>query len=164
MDFSLTKEQSMLQEMVRGFVANNVEPLAEEIDKQEELPWEIVPKMGKLGLMGLTIPEEYGGSGGDLISMVISAEELSRSSGFIGAFYLAHLSLTLHPLFEKANEEQRQRFITPCARGEKSLASPLLSLMLGLLRLCCRLLPSLGMAAMYSMEGRFLPPMEVRHK
>ncbi len=119
MDFDLTEEQRMLQQMVRDFAAHEIEPLAAEIDDREEFPREIARKLGGLGLMGLTIPEEYGGSGGDFVSMEIVTEEISRASGSLGAFYLADLSLTVRPLFEKANEEQRQKFVSPCARGEK---------------------------------------------
>jgi len=118
-DFDLTEEQRMLQQMVRDFAAHEIEPLAAEIDDREEFPREIARKLGGLGLMGLTIPEEYGGSGGDFVSMEIVTEEISRASGSLGAFYLADLSLTVRPLFEKANEEQRQKFVSPCARGEK---------------------------------------------
>ena len=119
MDFGLTEQQKMLRQTVRDFATNEIEPVAAEIDEREEFPSEIIKKMAEMGLLGLTIPEAYGGSGMDFTSEVVVAEELCRASASVGTIYLVHISLALHPLFEKANEDQRRRFVTPCARGEK---------------------------------------------
>jgi len=118
-DFGLTEQQKMLRQTVRDFATNEIEPVAAEIDEREEFPSEIIKKMAEMGLLGLTIPEAYGGSGMDFTSEVVVAEELCRASASVGTIYLVHISLALHPLFEKANEDQRRRFVTPCARGEK---------------------------------------------
>ncbi|MFC1999826.1 acyl-CoA dehydrogenase [Chloroflexota bacterium] len=119
MDFGLSEQQKMLRQTVRDFATNEIEPEAAAIDEREEFPSGIVKQMAEMGLLGLTIPEAYGGSGMDVVSEVLVAEELSRASGSVGAIYLAHISLALHPLFELANEEQRHRYVAPCARGEK---------------------------------------------
>ncbi len=122
MDFELTDEQKLFREMVRDFAKKEIEPLAAEIDETDRFPEEIVRKLGELGLLGISIPEEYGGSGGDYICVAIATEEISRASAAVGAILLAHLSLTVRPLFEKATEEQRRKFVVPCARGEKLAA------------------------------------------
>jgi len=119
MDFGLTEQQRMLRQTVRDFATHEIEPAAATIDEREEFPWEIVRKASELGLLGLTIPEAYGGSGMDFTSEIVMVEEICRASAAVGAICLAHLSLAIHPLYEKASEEQRQRFIPPCARGEK---------------------------------------------
>ena len=119
MDFGLTEQQKMLRQTVRDFATNEIEPVAAEIDEREEFPSEIIKKMAEMGLLGLTIPEAYGGSGMDFTSEVVVAEELCRASASVGTIYLVHISLALHPLFKKANDDQRRRFVTPCARGEK---------------------------------------------
>ncbi len=122
MDFGLTEEQKMLQRMVRDFADKELEPVAAQIDESEEFPAENVRKMGELGLFGVSIPEEYGGSGGSSIDVAIVGEELARVCASTATIFLASLSLACYPVFKFGTEEQRQRFVTPHATGEKIMA------------------------------------------
>ena len=119
MDFQLTEEQKMFQVMVRDFATNEVKPLAAQIDEEGKVPPEVLKKMAGLGLFGITISEEYGGSGGDYVSMIIAAEELCRASASVGTVYLASLSLSCYPIYKFGSEEQKKKFVTPLAKGEK---------------------------------------------
>jgi butyryl-CoA dehydrogenase len=119
MEFELTEEQKMFQAMVCDFATNEVKPLAAKIDEEGKYPAEIIKKAASLGLFGITIPEEYGGSGGDYLSMAITAEELCRASASVGTIFLAGLSLACYPLYTFGNEEQKRKYVTPLARGEK---------------------------------------------
>jgi butyryl-CoA dehydrogenase len=119
MDFKLTEEQKMFQTMVRDFATNEVKPAASKIDEQGECPLEIIKKAAGLGLFGVTISEEYGGCGGDYVCMTIAAEELSRASASVGTVYLASLSLACYPIYKFGNEEQKHKYVTPLARGDK---------------------------------------------
>jgi len=119
MDFTLTEDQQIFQRMVREFATNELEPVAGRMDEDERFPVENIKKMAKLGLMGVTIPEEYGGSGGDSIHLAIAVEEIARACGGTSAVYLASLSLACYPIYSFGTEEQRRRFVVPLARGEK---------------------------------------------
>ena len=119
MDFKLTEEQKMFQAMVRDFATTEVKPAAAQIDEKGEFPADIIKKAGALGLFGMTISEKYGGSGGDYLSMAIACEELSRASGSVGAIFLANLSLACYPIYKFGTEEQKKKYVTPVARGEK---------------------------------------------
>ncbi|GAG21816.1 unnamed protein product, partial [marine sediment metagenome] len=104
---------------VRDFATNEVKPLAAQIDEEGKCPVEIMKKAAGLGLFGITIDEEYGGSGGDYLSMAIAAEELCRASASVGTVFLASLSLACYPIYKFGNEEQKRKFVTPIAKGEK---------------------------------------------
>jgi len=119
MDFALTEDQQIFQRMVREFAANELEPAAGRMDEEERFPLESIRKMAELGLTGVTIPEEYGGSGGDNIHLAIAVEEIARACGGTSAVYLASLSLACYPIYTFGTEEQRRRFLVPLARGEK---------------------------------------------
>ncbi len=119
MDFALTEDQQIFQRMVRDFATNELEPVAAQIDEEERFPSENLNKMAELGLFGVTIPEEYGGSGGDSIHLAIAAEEVSRACGSTSTIYLASLSLACYPIYQFGTEEQRRRFVVPLAKGEK---------------------------------------------
>lgn len=118
MDFSLTEDQQMFQRMVRDFASKELEPIAAQTDDEEEFPAESIKKMAELGLFGVTISEEYGGSGGDSIHLTIAEEEIAHASGGVGAIYLASLSLACYPIYRFGTEEQKRRFVVPLARGE----------------------------------------------
>jgi alkylation response protein AidB-like acyl-CoA dehydrogenase len=118
-DFSLSEEQLMFQKMVRDFVAKELEPIAARLDENEEYPAEVIKKMGELGLMGVTIPEKYGGSGGDSIHLVIATEEIARVCGSTAVIYIVTLSLACSPIYNFGSEEQKQRFVLPLAKGVK---------------------------------------------
>src|SRR5699024_10453936 len=103
MDFQLTEEQEMLRQMVRDFVAKEVEPAAAERDEEERCDRSIVDNMANLGLAGIPWPEEYGGIGSDYVSYVIAVEELSRVCASVGVTLSAHVSLASWPIFKYGN-------------------------------------------------------------
>ena len=93
MDFTLSKQQQMVQKMYREFAENEVKPLAKKVDAEEYFPKETVEKMGKLGMMGIYFPTSVGGAGGDVLSYVMAVEELSKVCGTTGVIVSAHTSL-----------------------------------------------------------------------
>ncbi len=119
MNFELTEEQKMIREMTRGFAEKEVMPKAAEIDKNHRFPEELVRQMAELGLMGMMIPEEYGGAGLDCVSYVVAMEEISRGCASTGVIMSVNNSLVLDPLWKNATEEQKQRWVVPLAKGEK---------------------------------------------
>ena len=118
MEFELTEEQQMIRRMVREFAEKEIRPIAREIDAMGEFPWEVIRKMAGLGLLGLPIPEQYGGSGADTVSYAIAVEEVSRVSGSIGITMAAHTSLGLYPLYRFGSEEQKKQYLPRLASGE----------------------------------------------
>lgn len=119
MNFALTKEQEFVRQMVREFTENEVKPIAAEIDETERFPMENVEKMAKLGMMGIPIPKEYGGAGGDVLSYIIAVEELSKACATTGVILSAHTSLCASLIYENGTEEQKQKYLVPLAKGEK---------------------------------------------
>ncbi len=119
MDFSLSKEHKLLKEMYSKFAENEVKPLAEEIDEEERFPVETVEKLKRYGFLGIPIPKEYGGQGGDNLAYTMAVEELSKVCGTTGVIVSAHTSLCAAPLLEHGTEEQKQKFLVPLAKGEK---------------------------------------------
>jgi alkylation response protein AidB-like acyl-CoA dehydrogenase len=109
MDFQLTEQQKLFKKTVREFAEKEIKPLAPKIDKEEYFPWELYKKMGKLGLMSMTVPKKYGGAGIDKICYMIALEELSRVCGSTGLTVEAHNSLGLGHIYEKGTEEQRKK-------------------------------------------------------
>ncbi|MBB6453917.1 acyl-CoA dehydrogenase [Salirhabdus euzebyi] len=119
MNFQLTEEQEMLRKMVRDFAKKEVEPTAAERDEEERFDREIFNKMAELGLTGIPWPEEYGGIGSDFVSYVIAVEELSRVCASTGVTLSAHISLASWPIYKFGNEEQKKKYLTQLATGEK---------------------------------------------
>ena len=119
MDFALTEDQQIFQRMVRDFATNEIEPVAAEVDEEEKFPAENVRKMAELGLMGVSIAEEYGGSGGDSMHLVIATEEIARACASTSTIFLASLSLACYPIYLFGTEEQKRRFVVPVAKGQK---------------------------------------------
>ncbi|RXQ95014.1 acyl-CoA dehydrogenase [Ancylomarina salipaludis] len=118
MNFSLTKEQELFQQMIRDFAENEVKPLAAEIDEQERFPIETVEKMAKIGIMGIPIPKQYGGAGGNNLMYSMAVEELSAVCGTTGVIVSAHTSLCAAPILENGTEEQKQKYLPKLASGE----------------------------------------------
>lgn len=118
MNFELTKEQLMIQEMVRDFAEKEIKPYAREHDENSTFPIETFKKMGELGLLGIPFPEEYGGSGGDTISYAIAVEEIGKACGGTGLSYAAAISLGASPIYYFGTEEQKQKWLVPMAKGE----------------------------------------------
>ena len=119
MDFSPTPEQRQIQEMVAEFVDEEVTPRAAEIDETDEFPWDLVDEMAELGLMGMPIPEEYGGAELDYHSYAMALEEISRGSGGLGTIVAAHISLACNMIYEFGDETQKETYLTPLAEGEE---------------------------------------------
>lgn len=118
MNFELTKTQDLFRQMIREFAEKEVKPLAAEIDEQERFPVETVEKMAKLGIMGIPVPKQYGGAGGDNIMYTIAVEELSRVCATTGVIVSAHTSLCISPILENGTEEQKMKYIPKLASGE----------------------------------------------
>lgn len=118
MNFNLTDEQKMIYKMMREFADEVVAPGAVQRDKDKSFPKEIFANLGKLGIMGLPFPEEYGGSGADTISFAIAVEELSRACGSTGITYSAHISLGGAPLNMFGTDRQKQDYLVPICTGE----------------------------------------------
>ncbi|UCF08511.1 MAG: acyl-CoA dehydrogenase [Thermoplasmata archaeon] len=119
MDFTLTTEQEMVRKMVREFAETELRPIAAEIDKSAQYPEETVKKMGKLGLMGMNVPKEYGGGGLDSVSYAIGVEEISRVCASHGVIMSVNNSLACFPIEKFGTEDQKKKFLIPIASGEK---------------------------------------------
>ena len=118
MDFELNKTQELFRQMIREFAEKEVKPLAAEIDEEERFPAETVEKMARLGIMGIPVPKQYGGAGGDNIMYTIAVEELSRHCATTGVIVSAHTSLCIAPLLENGTEEQKMKYVPKLASGE----------------------------------------------
>lgn len=119
MDFQLTREQELVQQMVREFAINEVKPIAAEIDETERFPMENVEKMAKLGMMGIPFSDQYGGSNGDTLSYIIAVEELSKVCATTGVILSAHTSLCASLINEFGTPAQKEKYLIPLAKGEK---------------------------------------------
>src|SRR5699024_9410325 len=119
MNFELSKEQKMVQEMVRNFATEVIQPRAIEIDAEAQFPKDIFDQMGELGLLGIHFPEKYGGSGGDTVSYALAAEEIAKACGSTGLSYAAAVSLGASPIYFFGTEEQKEKFLTPLASGKE---------------------------------------------
>ncbi|MBU5435119.1 acyl-CoA dehydrogenase [Pseudoflavonifractor sp. MSJ-37] len=118
MDFHLTKEQEMLRKLYREFAQNEVKPLAEEVDEEERFPVETVKKLGKLGMMGIYFPKEYGGAGADVLSYAMCVEEMAKVCGTTAVIISSHTSLCCAPIFENGTEEQKKKYLPKLCSGE----------------------------------------------
>jgi alkylation response protein AidB-like acyl-CoA dehydrogenase len=119
MDFELSEEQKMIQEMARDFTENEIKPKAPELDKTERHPVEIVQKMAELNLMGIAIPDVYGGGGADIVSYAVALEEISRGCASVGVIMSVNNSLVCDPIYTFGTEEQKKKYLTPLASGKK---------------------------------------------
>ena len=118
MDFALTAEQRQIKDMVSEFVDEEVVPVADELDKNDEFPWDLVDELAELGLMGMPFPEEYGGAGLDYHAYPAALEEIARGSGGLGTIVAAHISLAGNMVYKFGNDEQKEEYLTPLAQGE----------------------------------------------
>jgi len=119
MDFTLDRKHRMARTLFKDFSENEVKPLAQEIDEEERFPEETVKKMAKSGLMGIPVPKEYGGQGCDVLTYIMCVEELAKVCGTTSVILSAHTSLCIDPILTYGTEEQKQKFVTPLAKGEK---------------------------------------------
>jgi len=122
MDFSLTDEQRLIRDTVRDFARNEVRPVAEELDRTKAFPYELVAKMGELGLMGIPFAEEYGGGGADTLSYALAVEELARIDSSVGITLAAHTSLGTMPINLWGSAEQKDEWLPELCSGRKLAA------------------------------------------
>lgn len=118
MDFNLTKREDLFLQMIREFAEKEVKPLAAEIDEEERFPTETVEKMGKIGIMGIPVPKQYGGQGGTNQIYSMAVEELSRVCATTGVIVSAHTSLCIAPILENGTEEQKMKYLPKLSSGE----------------------------------------------
>ena len=118
MNFELTTEQREMRELVRKFAKEEIAPLAADIDETDTFPRDIVRKMGQLGLMGLPIPEEYGGVGADFLSYMLAIEEISYASAALGVILAVHTSVGSFPILYFGTEAQKQHYLPKLTSGE----------------------------------------------
>jgi acyl-CoA dehydrogenase len=118
MKLEYTEEQIMIRDMVRDFAESEIRPRLRSIDYEGVFPTDLVKKMGELGLMGLTIPEAYGGAAADNIAYSLAIEELSSVSASVAITMSVNNSVCCFPIFTFGNEEQKQKYLVPCASGE----------------------------------------------
>ena len=122
MNFDLDQEHELVRSTVRDFAQDRVAPVAEELDREGRFPYDLVAGMAELGLMGMTIPEEYGGGGADTLAYAIAVEELTRIDSSVGITMAAHHSLGTLPIFYFGNEEQKHAWLPELAAGKKLAA------------------------------------------
>jgi alkylation response protein AidB-like acyl-CoA dehydrogenase len=121
-NFDLSEEQELVRRTVRDFAEQKVAPVAEELDREHRFPYELVAELAELGLMGMPIPEEYGGGGSDTLSYGIAIEELTRIDSSVAITVAAHTSLGTMPIFLFGNEEQKREWLPDLASGKKLAA------------------------------------------
>jgi short/branched chain acyl-CoA dehydrogenase len=122
MDFDLTDEHELLRSTVRAFAEERIAPVAEELDREHRFPYELLAELAELGLMGIPIPEEYGGAGGDTLAYAIAIEELTRIDSSVAITVAAHTSLGTMPFLLFGTEEQRREWLPDLASGRKLAA------------------------------------------
>jgi short-chain 2-methylacyl-CoA dehydrogenase len=121
-DLDLSHEHELVRDTVREFAREKVAPVAEELDREHRFPYELVAELAELGLMGMTISEEYGGAGADTLSYAIAIEELTRIDSSVAITVAAHHSLGTLPIYYYGSEEQKQRWLPDLAAGKKLAA------------------------------------------
>jgi len=122
LNFDLDQEHELVRSTVRAFAEERIAPVAEELDRESRFPYDLVGELAELGLMGMTIPEAYGGAGADTVSYAIAIEELTRVDSSVAITVAAHHSLGTLPIFYFGNEEQKQRWLPELAAGTKLAA------------------------------------------
>jgi short/branched chain acyl-CoA dehydrogenase len=121
-NFDLSEEHELLRRTVREFAEERIAPVAEELDREHRFPYDIVAELARLGLMGIPIPEEYGGAGGDTLAYAIAIEELTRIDSSVAITVAAHTSLGTMPIFMFGTEEQRREWLPDLASGRRLAA------------------------------------------
>jgi short/branched chain acyl-CoA dehydrogenase len=119
MDFTLNEEQIAIRDTCREFAQQEIKPRAEEMDATSKFPYDLVQKMGELGLLGLPFPEEYGGAGADFLSYCLAIEEISRGDVSVGITMEAHTSLGTMPFYLFGSKEQKERYLPPLTQGKQ---------------------------------------------
>jgi alkylation response protein AidB-like acyl-CoA dehydrogenase len=119
MDFDLSSEHELLRATVREFAEERVAPVAEELDREHRFPYDLVAELAELGLMGIPIPEKYGGAGADTLAYAIAIEELTRIDSSVAITVAAHTSLGTMPIFLFGSDEQKERWLPDLASGKR---------------------------------------------
>jgi len=122
LNFDLTQEQQLVRDTVRDFAVSRIEPIAAELDREHRFPYELIAELAELGLMGMTVPEEYGGAGTDTLSYALAVEELTRIDSSVAITVAAHHSLGTLPIYYFGNEEQKREWLPQLASGQKLAA------------------------------------------
>ncbi len=122
MDFNLSEQQKLFQKVIREFCEKELKPIATKIDQEEYFPFDLYKKMGKMGLMGMTVSQKYGGAGIDKVSYMIALEEISRYCGSTGLTVEAHNTLGCGYIYEHGSEEQRKRYLPKYTTGDGFVA------------------------------------------
>jgi butyryl-CoA dehydrogenase len=118
MNFDPTDEQRRWRDLARDFAQREIRPRAAELDREQKFPYDIISDMAGLGLLGLTLPEAYGGSGGDFVAYNLALEEISRADTSVGITMEAHISLGCSPIAAYGTQEQKEKYLPKCASGE----------------------------------------------
>ena len=118
MNFNLGDTVDMLRDTVRSFTSDKIAPIADEVDRSNEFPRELWPQFGELGLLGLTVEEEYGGTGMGYLEHCVAMEEVSRGSAAIGLSYGAHSNLCVNQIRRNGSEDQKHKFLPKLCTGE----------------------------------------------
>lgn len=119
MDFELTDEQQLIRDAVREFAEAEVTPIAAELDRDHRFPYELLPKLAEMNLMGMPYPEKEGGAGADYVSYVIAIEEISRACASTGIILSAHTSLATWPIFKFGTQTQKDQYLQDMASGRR---------------------------------------------
>ncbi|HVG97339.1 MAG TPA: acyl-CoA dehydrogenase family protein [Chloroflexota bacterium] len=119
MDFDYSSEQRRWRDLARDYAQATIRPRAVQLDREQRFPYDIVADLAGLGLLGLTLPEEYGGSGGDFVAYCLVIEELSRADTSVAITVEAHTTLGCSPIADYGTEAQKRRFLAPCATGRR---------------------------------------------
>jgi short-chain 2-methylacyl-CoA dehydrogenase len=122
LNFDLTHEQQLVRDTVREFAESRIAPVAAELDREHRFPYDLVAELAELGLMGMTIPEEFGGAGADTVSYAIAVEELTRIDSSVAITVAAHHSLGTLPIFYFGSDEQKREWLPQLASGQKLAA------------------------------------------
>ena len=119
MEFGLSKDHLLAQQLYRSFAEKEVKPLAQELDEEERFPYETVEKMAKCGMMGIPVPKQYGGQGADVLTYIMAVEELAKVCGTTAVVLSAHTSLCIAPILENGTEEQKMKYLPDLCSGKK---------------------------------------------
>ena len=119
MDFKLSREHELLRKMYREFAQNEVRPLAAELDEEERFPKENIPKLAKLGMLGIPFPTKYGGTGADNLAYAMCVEEIAKTCGTTSVIICAHTSLCCYPIYAYGTEEQKMKYLPDLLSGRK---------------------------------------------